>query len=163
MFRSISWPASAGLFSAVCLAAAVFGASPAAAQTEFRGGGFITDFSPQCAVEGWFGSVRASTRYRPSGLEGNGNTTRLSFFLDAGAVNYRTEGRFGTGFQQVDAFAIFASAYEQTTARPRIRLTPGSSINIGQGTTMVTLNGDIQNFNNVADCSARFRFYMHRR
>lgn len=163
MSRNILWSASAGVLSVACFAVAVLGATPTAASTEFRGGGFITDFSQQCAVEGWSGIINAKARYRPSGLEGNGNLTRLTFLTDTGAVNYQIEGSFANSFQPVDAVAIFTTAYEQNNPRPRLRLTSGSNINIGQGATMVTLNGDIQNFNGVPDCSARFRFYTHRR
>ena len=161
MFSSISWPAAAGFFPAACLAAAIFGATPASA-TQFRGGGFISDFSSECMASGWGGIQMLTSRYRPSDLPDNGSRTRLTLMLEPGTLSYATEGRFSGSFSPVDAVAIYSGPWQQVNPQPRLRLLPGSSINIGAGTSLITLNGEVRDFDEIAGCNMRFRVYLSR-
>lgn len=159
MSRYFAWPRAAKILPAVCLATAVFGAAPAAAATEFFGGGFVTDFSQACN-DHFLGSIQMVTaRYMPSGLPGNGNSTSLTLLAEPGAINYSTEGRFSGSFTPVNTVGIFAEGGVQTNPLPRLRLTPGSSINIGAGTEMILLNGEVSE---PLGCTMRFRVYMSR-
>lgn len=162
MIRKFSRPFVARTLSAACLAAAVFSAAPAAAWTDWHGGGFVTDFSPQCASEGFTGMRQITARYRPSGLPQNGNRTRLTMLFELGAMNFSTDGRFARRFRPVDTIAIFSSPWPMTNPQPRLRLLPGSTFNITQSTRNVSLTGAVRNFAAVQGCTARFRVFMSR-
>jgi len=151
-----------GILPALCLAAGLASALPAAAMTQFRGGGFLSEFTPECAADGWGGIHMVTARYRPSGLPMNGDRTRLSVFTEWGAFNFNTEGRFSNTMRAVDAIAIFSSPWRLENPHTRMRLLPGSTTNLGNATSLVTLIGEMENFGEVEDCSVRFRLYMSR-
>jgi len=151
-----------GVLTALCLAVGLTGASSAEAMTQFRGGGFLSEFTPECAADGWGGIHMVTARYRPSGLAMNGDRTRLSVFTEWGAFNFNTEGRFSNTMRPVDAIAIFSSPWVLENPRTRLRLLPGSSTGLSDTTALVTLIGEMENFGEVENCSVRFRFYMSR-
>lgn len=162
MIHRLKRRSPSGLISALCIAAGLTAASPAASMTQFFGGGFMSDFTPQCAAEGWSGIRMITARYRPSGLPRNGNVTRLTLLNELGAININTDGRFSNTSQPVRAIAIFSSPWLLENPPTRLRLLPGSSTNLGDSTTLVTLIGELQDFTEIPGCSARFRVYMSR-
>jgi len=94
------------------LAAGVALAGGSAASTDWRGGGYVSEFE-NCEgggrATGHNEAIRA--RYRPSGLPGNGNASRLTFLFNNGNEHYQTRsGRFASQFSQVDGVAIWSGA-----------------------------------------------------
>jgi len=113
-------------------------------------------------ASGWGGIQMLTSRYRPSGLPDNGPRTRLTLMMEPGTISYATEGRFSGSFNPVDAFAIYSGPWQQTNPQPALRLLPGSSTNIGTGTSLISLHGEVRNFDEIAGCTMRFRVYLSR-
>ena len=86
------------LFAAATLAAAtVFTAIPAMAQrVDFRGFGYLFDFSDSCLEYDWSGIRPVTVRYRPAGVGDNGSATQLAFFDEFFALGYRQPNGFWT-------------------------------------------------------------------
>lgn len=86
MTFSISPFARHGL--AVAIVGAALGlAGAAGARTEFRGGGYVTDFA-NCEATGWSGMEPVRIRFSPAGLTGNDPANdSLTILLNSGVVN----------------------------------------------------------------------------
>src|SRR5690606_28060755 len=67
---TFSFPRGHLTAGALSLMAGVASAGAAGAATEWRGGGFLTDFT-NCEASGWTGTQIIRARVRPSGLPGN--------------------------------------------------------------------------------------------
>ncbi|MCC5970059.1 MAG: hypothetical protein JJU15_08920 [Pararhodobacter sp.] len=146
------------------LAAGMMLAGGAEASTEWRGGGFVSDFQ-NCENNGWptgFSEpVRA--RYRPSDLPGNSDFTRLTLLFHNGADNYRTRGgRFANQFREVDGVAIWSGGWVYDP-HPMLRLQQHQPQNINERTNRIRLVGQIRHFNGLRGCRVRFDLTLTRR
>ncbi|KPQ07393.1 MAG: hypothetical protein HLUCCA12_06145 [Rhodobacteraceae bacterium HLUCCA12] len=140
----------------------VSAAAPADAMVQFRGGGFMTDFSPECATGGFGGTIMVTSRYRPSGLSGNGPRSWLTVMHEPGAVNFNTQGRFQRSFAPVEAVALYSSVWPLISPQPQVQLLPGTTFSLNGDSTFVALIGEVNHFAQIEDCSFRLRLYMRR-
>jgi len=67
----------------LAFSALIAAASPAAAITEYLGGGFLT-VTDSCAEFGWTGTHQVLVRMAPQGMDGNSETeTQIALFMPA--------------------------------------------------------------------------------
>lgn len=135
----------------------------AAANTDYRGGGFITGFSSQCSRDGWSGITQVLVRYRPAGERNNHATQNiLTFFLGNYAMGFRfgalTQGQWVT---VSDVGSIGGDFGTGADAMPRIRLlaTPSGTV---FNPTERHLVFEINNFSYISGCQARVNLFLHR-
>lgn len=150
--------------NALALAVGGLLAPPALAQTEFRGGGFVADFSAPCAAEGWAGASQIVARHRPAGAPGNaGQTHLLSLFFDSYTLHFAfTAAPAGQWVTAQTAAAVGATHALQTDPAPRIRLLPPPAGTV-QGPDEVHLLVEIDHFSFLPNCRARANLLMSRR
>ncbi|WP_417626336.1 hypothetical protein [Pararhodobacter aggregans] len=146
------------------LAVALSSASPILAATEFRGGGFLTDFA-NCATTGWTGTERVLVRFRPAGAEGNSTTiTRVSMITYSGAMNFSfayapgTYPEVGEWFP-VTTTRIFGSAGQVDGVEMRI-LESSPIEAIAGGATALFANFELRNFDGDPGCWVRGRIAL---
>jgi hypothetical protein len=147
----------AGAFAALVLG------SPVAAQTEFRGGGFLTDFSAPCATDGWSGTVQVVARVRPSGAPGNSATeTIMNLFLDSFTMHYRFPNPATPGGVSVaTSYASIGGGFgTNPSPMPTVRLLPDP---VGTVFSASERHGiaEFENFAGVPNCSARLNVWAH--
>lgn len=135
-----------------------FIAAPAGAQeiVEFRGFGYLQNFTAGCADTGWVGTPQFNVRYRPSGVGSNGPSSRLSFFDRFYAFSLRLQdGRFNRTWQQVDAGGTGSTTFQWENPAS-VRVTRHAPSSIGATTPQVRLVGQIRNFDGVVGCNVTF-------
>jgi hypothetical protein len=142
----------------------VLGIAPAAAQTEFRGGGFVSDFSNACAAEGWGGANQIVARFRPAGEPGNSTTSNLlNLFFDSYAMHFAyPTGAPNTWLTTTAAAAIGSGFGVQTNPRPQVRILPpptGTTFSADERHLVVEIN----HFSFVSNCRARVNLWLFRR
>lgn len=136
----------------------------AAANTEYRGGGFVSGFSAECAADGWSGISQVTARFRPAGEPNNHATQNLlTMFLGNFALGHRypalTQGQWVT---VSDVGSVGGSFGTGADVLPRFRLlaTPTGTV---LNPTERHLVFEINNFAYVTGCQARVNLFMHRR
>lgn len=140
-------------------------AAPAAAQTtEFRGGGFVSDFTAPCATDGWGPPNQIVARMRPAGEPGNAaNSSILNFFFDSFTMHFAfPTAAAGTWVTTTSAASIGGGFGVQTSPQPQVRvLTPPV------GTTFTAderhVLAEILHFGGIQDCQARVNLWLYRR
>ena len=140
------------------------GAGAAAAQTEFRGGGFLTDFTTACQPNGWTGTSQLTARMRPAGLAGNNATnTNLSLFFDTFTYHAQFPSLgFNTNALAVSAGAIGSALTVNPTPMPTVRrLAPPA--NTAFGAPELHFVADVLNFDGVTGCNARLNLWLYQR
>ncbi|GAB4275286.1 MAG: hypothetical protein Kow0013_29370 [Pararhodobacter sp.] len=130
-------------------------ASPAMASSEWRGGGFLTDFVG-CEGTGWSGVTSVIVRLRPSGLPGNSDTlTSLAFNVGTGHQVLV----FDDNGQVVNYFIAYSGGFDVASIASVdiLRVSP-ENVQVGDPVVegVVRING----FDGVAGCSARLGAYM---
>jgi len=164
---------SLGTFSrrgAIALASGVgilFGTAVAAnaQKVEFRGGVYLSEFSADCADNGWpaGGYQYANVRYRPPKQGDNGPTTRLAFHFEFWSTSFVLQkGALGKKFKKVVAGATGSSTYQYPN-NPRIKVTSMTPSKVTASTTEVAIAGEIQGFDETPGCNVSFRASMTRR
>lgn len=147
----------------MALALGIF-AAPLAAQTEFQGGGFLSNFSEACAGTGWNGVVQVTVRLRPAEYPGNGDQNRLSIFLNNYAVNYRfPDIDLNVWTPVTEATSIGGSFTSQTgNPSPSIRqvAAPGNTAFTDDELHII---GEIRTFDWTQGCNAHLNAFLHRR
>lgn len=138
--------------------------SMAQATTDFRGGGYVTNFSPAC---GW-GPARdiwvVYGRLRPAGLPGNGPVTRLTMVFEGGAMNFSRRGRLQRSWQRMDNAYVWGGAgIYQVAPLMRVTTQDPPNNNLNRNTRKVLLEGQIQRFDGIPDCSVTFHLIMGKR
>jgi hypothetical protein len=142
----------------LALAVATVGtASASAEEIEFRGGGYINNFSNACAAKGFVDPVYVSSIYRPRRLGTNGDATRISFFFPQFyAASYELpKGRLGKSFKKVVGGATSSATYFFDN-NPRMRIKVKTPRRVRSKTEAVTLSGTIRNFDGIDGCTADF-------
>ncbi|WP_436644558.1 hypothetical protein [Microbaculum sp. FT89] len=141
---------------------AVAATSARAEEVEYRGSGYLKNFTAACAPKGYDEPVFVNAIYRPRKLGTNGSGTRLSFFLQPFyAMSYELpKGRLGKRFKKVVGGAT-GTATEFFSTRPRVRLTDANPGRINLKTTSVTLAGQIDNFDGIKGCRADFELGLN--
>ncbi len=136
---------------------------PAAAEeVEYRGAGYLQNFTPACAPKGYVDPVFVNAIYRPRLLGTNGASTRLSFFIPPFyATSYELpKGKLGDRFRRVVGGAT-GTATEFFATKPRMRITERTPDRVKPKTTSVTLAGQIDNFDGIKGCKADFELNLH--
>jgi hypothetical protein len=140
-------------------------AAPAAAQTtEFRGGGFVSDFTAPCATDGWGPPNQIVARMRPAGQPGNpANSSILNLFFDSFTMHFAfPSAAAGTWVTTTGAASIGGGFTVQTSPQPQIRL-----LDPPAGTTFTTderhVVAEILHFGAVQNCQARVNLWLFRR
>lgn len=150
---------------ALAAAAFAFGAAaaPAAAQTEFTGGGFLSGWNAACAGSGWGGVVQVTARVRPGGLPGNlPNHTTVNLFFDSATMHFRYRPLAnGTWSTTASAITLAGAFAEQTDPRPRVRAraAPAGTTASGSELHMVA---DIQHFGQTRNCIVQMNLWLRR-
>ncbi|MCB1388271.1 MAG: hypothetical protein KDK12_03840 [Rhodobacteraceae bacterium] len=135
--------------------------SPALAATEYRGGGFLTDFA-NCGTSGWAGSERILFIYAPAGLEGNSDTeNRMTILAYSGAINYTFSYQPGQypalgAWFNVRTTNVFSGGYQFDGVIMRLLDSDPREAAIGGATTFF-LNFEIDNFEGFQNCTVRGR------
>jgi len=146
------------------LAALMLSAAPALAQsTEFRGGGFLSDFTQQCATDGWTGTVQVVARMRPAGLSGNSPTLNiLNLFIGNYALHMRyPTAAVGTA-STADQWAGIGGGFGVNgTPMPQVRLIASPAGTVFNAATERHMLAEILNFAGVANCTARLNVWLH--
>jgi hypothetical protein len=145
----------------VALSAAVTPAS--AAEVEFRGGGYIEDFTSACAADGYTDPVYVNAIYRPRKLGSNGASTRFSFFFPSYyAASYELpKGKLGAAYKKVVGGAT-GTATSFFIVKPRMRILSKAPGRVKASTNSVSVTGQIDNFDGVSNCTATFRLSLQR-
>jgi len=139
------------------------GVAPAAAWTEFTGGGYVSDFSPECAVGGWQGLQRIAARMAPAGLRGNhADWSLLSFFHDSYTQNFVLPASLGDSFVSVGFSGIGFGLNNPDNSITRARIFTALSDPLRRNSGFVTVFGEFENFNDHIGCTAQFGVAMHR-
>lgn len=146
--------------SAVAASALAFClAAPAAAQpVEWRGAGYVFNFSDQCQALGWQGSSITRVRYRPRDLGSNGPGTRISFLYDWVALNFeRPNGPIPARFVNVRGSSLGAVSFNYADrTRMRIDTHVPRRPQLDSDTPTVRIGGRIANWDNIRGCRADF-------
>lgn len=149
---------------ALAAAVALCLATPAVAQTEFRGGGFVSDFTQPCTADGWQGANQIIARYRPAGATGNpADSAVLNLFFDSYTMHFAfPPAAAGTWSTATQATTIGGTFGTQTSPMPSLRLqTPPSGTTIsGQELHLIA---DINNFSYVLNCQVRVNLWLFQR
>lgn len=131
-----------------------------AAPVEFRGGGFITNLTPECIADGWSEGTYQNIRFRPPNLGTNGVQTSLSLFYSFSAVGYvLASGNLGAKFKNVQGNFIYAQAFPFAN-QAAIRVTFSQPVSFSNTTTDIVIGGQIKNFGDTANCQVDFRFSL---
>ncbi|MCT8974918.1 hypothetical protein [Microbaculum marinisediminis] len=141
---------------------AVTATSAGAEEVEYRGSGYLKNFTAACAPKGYGDPIFVNAIYRPRRLGTNGSSTRLSFFLQPFyAMSYELpKGRLGDRFKKVVGGAT-GTATEFFSTRPRLRLTDTNPGRINLKTTSLSLAGQIDNFDGIKGCRADFELGLN--
>lgn len=144
----------------------VMGAGVATAQTgptEFRGGGFLTDFSAECAPEGWSGTAQLTARVRPAGQPGNpANLDTVSLFFDTFTVHITMPTPILNQYvNATSVVAIGGAASTETTPVLQYRRLPEPSYTVFAPEQMHRL-ADLNNFSFTPNCRARLNLWLYR-
>jgi hypothetical protein len=139
------------------------GKSFAAGEVEFRGSGYVQDFSEECAQGGYTEAVYVNVRFRPRGMGMNGRSTRISFFFPQfHASSYELpKGKLGKTFKNVVGGAT-GSATSFFSNKPRLRIVEMDPADIKKRTDGLLMSGQIQNFDGIEGCEAYFDISLRR-
>lgn len=154
-----------GLKGVAVVGALLFLPGSAAAQVvEFRGGGFLTNFTAACQEGGWGpGPVYVNARYRPPRLGDNGPSTRLAFYTGHYANSYTLpNGNHSNRFQPVNGGGTGSVTYF-FQQQPRMRVTLQQPANVRRNTQSLRLKGAIRRFDDYAGCNVTFEINLTRR
>jgi len=140
-----------------CLAL-LLAAVPAQAQTEYRGGGFVSRFAG-CGANGWSGREAVLARVSPAGLPGNDPAnSRISLFLSTYALHFSLPA---AGLDSGQWAAAVATGWigarvgsGDLTPRPLLRRVALPSATVDPGGTL-HLVADIANFDYLTGCTVR--------
>lgn len=157
-------PGRIGARAAAALAAALALAAPAAAQTEFRGGGFVSDFTSPCATDGWTTPNQIVARFRPAGQPGNSPTSNtLNLFFDSFTLHFAyPNGAQDIWLTTTSAATVGGAFGLQTDPQPQVRLlAPPSNTTPNPGE--VHLVAEINHFAAVQNCQARVNLWLYQR
>jgi hypothetical protein len=131
----------------------------ASAQTvEFRGDAEFSGFSAGCKAVDLKPGMKFSmrTRFRPPNVGDNDASTRFAFFVDYYATSFRLEkGNLGSSFKTVVGGGTGSSTWLFET-KPKMRITKLSPSTISTATKSVEVAGEIQGFEEVPSCTAKF-------
>jgi len=138
--------------------------SPQATEHEFRGGGYVKNFSANCADNGWTGRYYMSVRYRPPGIGANGPETRITFFFPLFlAANYILEsGNLNSNYKDVLGAGMSTRPYDFTIV-PQMRVTEMTPNNVTGSTNYITMKGQIKGWSDIQGCRATFEVSLTKR
>jgi len=152
------------VLTAIAGAAIGIASGPAAAKAvEFRGSGYLRNFSEECERKGFSGPVYVNTIYRPARLGTNGKATQLSFFFpEFYAVSYELpRGRFGKNFKRVVGGATGVATHFFDSS-PEVRMTAETPKRVRGNTPAAFISGEIRNFDGIEGCLADFELSLRR-
>lgn len=133
-----------------------------AQRVEFRGGGYLTDFSTACAQSGWTDFAYFTARFRPANTEGNGTINRLTAFFNTYAYNLSfPEVGVGQTVQATRWAAIGSGSDLNFGPTPAVRrLAPPAFTAFGDNELHFV--GEIDNFDFTQGCTARASIFLVR-
>jgi hypothetical protein len=135
-------------------------AMTASAVTDFRGGGFLTDFT-NCGDSGWSGTQIVRVRAQPAGLIGNSaDFTRLSMTFGTSALNYRIPAGDLVDWVTASSGQIFAGYAGDIPTQ--FRLTYLSTPEIDDTTIYATVEFELLDFAGDEGCAVRGRAFIAR-
>jgi len=146
--------------AAAFLAGAIASASPSLARADvvdFRGGGWISNFTEACVEVGWGPrTLYVNARYRPPRLGDNGPNTRITFLTSHYATSYLLpEGNLTNRFKPVRGGGTGAGTFF-FSQDPQMRITLQQPRNVRPRTPSVRLRGQIRDFDNTPGCRVNF-------
>jgi len=131
-----------------------------AAPVEFRGGGFLTNPTPECIADGWSQTNYESVRFRPPNLGTNGPQTVLSIHGLFSAEGYvLATGNLNSTFKNVQGGGTWAGT-GLFTNQAKVLVNFKQPRTIDATTTDVILAGQIQTIGDVPGCQMDFRFSL---
>ena len=134
--------------------------SASAATVEFRGGGFLTNPTPECIADGWGQSNYENVRFRPPNLGDNGPQTRLAIHSLFSAESYvLASGNLNANFKNVQGGGTFAATGLYGN-QAKVRVTFKQPATITATTKDIIIAGQIQTIGDVAGCQMDFRFSL---
>lgn len=138
--------------------------SPQAAPADFRGGGYVKNFSAACKDAGWTGKYYISVRYLPPNVGGNTGETRFSFFFPLFyAENYiLASGDLDSSYQDVAGAGLSSTAFDFTNT-PKMRVLEMSPGTIVGSTDHVDMRGQIKGWADVPGCRVTFEISLTRK
>jgi hypothetical protein len=152
---------------AIAALAAGLLAAPVAAQTEYQGGGFLSNFTTACAPDGWTGVTQVIARMRPAGATGNSSTqNQLNLFLDQYTMHFRYNEAAVGSYQTALTFASIGGGYgSSSNPMPRIRrlATPSGTVLGADAGNAIHYIAEIDNFSHLSGCRARVNLWLYRR
>lgn len=144
----------------VFLFAGIVPATSALAATDFRGGGYLTDFT-NCEGSGWSGSIIVRTRVQPAGLIGNNpDLHRLTLTFGTNALNYLIPNTDLSQWVTTNSTQIFAGA--GSGIQVQFRLTYLSVPGFTDETTFAQIAFELGDFTGVSGCTVRGRLFIGR-
>jgi len=145
-----------GILAAIALSASVIGATPAAAFTEYLGGGFVV-VSDSCNEFGWSGTHQVLVRMEPQGMPGNADEeTQIAILLNTGTVAMRLNidsGRNAT-YPMLAATYVWNGPWSPEEPTMQIRFDPDAQWPLTAGSLMDRFSVTIDNFNEHLGCVA---------
>lgn len=154
------------ILTALCVAAAyALAAAPAAAQdAEYRGGGYLTDFSG-CDEHGWQNNTQFTARFVPTWSFGR-DDAGISLYFGTWAKNYRFPRDFPLNtWMDVTQFTGVGGdgfSYEPDPA-PRLRLArPSVPTTIGGDEAELHYLMEFEDFGALEGCTARGELWVRR-
>jgi len=153
--------------SVIVAVAAGLLAAPASAQTEYQGGGYLSNWTAACAPDNWSGVVEVIARMRPAGQPGNSATQNiLNLFMDQYTLHFRYNDAPENISQTAAAFASIGGGYGPASdPMPRVRrlATPPGTVPGNDEGHALHYFAEIENFSHLAGCRVRVNLWLHRR
>lgn len=159
----VSWRLTGAILAG--LVSWVFLMSPAQANTEYLGGGYIV-IERGCNAYGWSGTQQVMVRAQPQGLEGNdANQTQLALLLGTGTMAFRLNMNRGFRFTYTPTQAVYIWNGPYAPADPTMSFlfNPDSDWLLSGDQEIQRLNAIIYNFNEHPGCQARLFASLARR
>lgn len=143
------------IFTIFMLAAVTAHAPSASAQNvEFLGIFALTSVTNPCKIF-WSVGDTGKSRFTPPKLASNGSSTRITNFYVFFAENYTLpSGKLSNRFKTVSGNGLGRS---QFTFSAKMRVTRLSPSKIKAATKFIDMEGEIQNFNSISNCTVKFR------
>ncbi|MCB1406196.1 MAG: hypothetical protein KDK01_08010 [Rhodobacteraceae bacterium] len=145
---------SSALLAVGALATLLTMASPAAAVTEYLGGGFIT-VSDSCAAFGWTGTHQVNVRLEPQGQIGNSpNETQIAMLLNTGTIAVRLNMNRGVRqvYTPLQAVYVWNGPYMPQEPTMRFAFDPNADWPLTGGPEIERLHVTLENFNEHEGC-----------
>jgi len=150
---------------ALAVALVMAGSATVSAQiVEYRGGGFLTNFTQACQQGGWGpGPAYVNARYRPPRLGNNGPSTRLAFYTGHYANSFvLPQGDLTNRFKAVSGGGTGSVTYF-FAGRPQMRVTQQTPSTVRRGTAHLRLKGQIRRFDDYPGCRVTFDISLTKR